>query len=126
MRLNITQSVLMACSYGAPYAALDIEAAARNGEADKYSGPRRNASFTKKGPGRRFAGRKAQAERHPVTRRYRKAHAQAIRDGHGAICAGAPYGVMLPKDRVRTRDGMVYIHAPDCWPGRPFGKVRVA
>lgn len=125
MRLNIAQSVLMACSYGAPYAALDIEAAARNGEADKFSGPRHNASFTKKGPGRRFAGRKAQAERHPVTLRYHKAHAKAVREGYGTICNGAPYGVMLPEDQVRMRDGVVYIQA-DGHRHRNFGKVRVA
>lgn len=90
-------------------------------------GARRNPSYTKKGPGRRFAGRRAQIEAHPYVKRLRKAWALVQHPSHltATMCKGAPYGVMLREDRVGIRDGVAYIVAHGHHEHN-FGKVRVA
>jgi hypothetical protein len=124
-RSSLARSIILAGFALAPSRGIFAELPAFDSSEGSPAGKRpgkRNPSYTKKGPGRRFAGRHAQIMKHPVVKRYFAAQAIAQKEG-GAYCPGAPCAWLLKEyDKVAMREGVVYIKSHM----GVFGKVRVA
>lgn len=107
--MNLAQAILVSCTLGGYVSAKEIAKEYPNIAYGSEQGPKRNPSYTKKGPGRRFAGAREQLERNPLLKAWRNALALAKAEGYGQLVIGAPYNVMMPNDQIVIRNGAAWV-----------------